>query len=301
MRPARFSRNSSIQVPRCASGGNSKSRQAAFDDLLGHIRALSEYLGTEVVVMPAPGPRGELEAPLLAAENRRAGFRQFLEAELRRLRAPLKIRILADSRAVGPTSGHELLLLMGQDWMAASSDPARLQALAARVGQQSTGAFARSALGARLAQAYRNGAGWLFAVDLKRLKRPEGEAQEAGLWAGIEDARCAIFERKPTQGGPETRAQVLFSGPRRGALSWLAPPAPMGGLEFVSREATLVLAFVVKQAIQIFEDLAASPDVARRIEEAEAKTGLDLKRELATFLGGEVVFALNGPLAPETA
>ncbi len=278
-----------------------KGKQAALDELLGRIRAFSDYLGPEVVIMLAPEPRGELGAPLVAAEIRRAGFREFLQAEIGKLPAPPKIRIFDDARAVGPASGHELLVLIGRDWAAASNNAARLQALAARLEQPSAGGFARSVLGARLAQAYRNGVGWLIAADLKKVKQPAGEAHQAGLWAGIEDARYAIFERKPSQGVSETRAQILFSGPRRGALSWLAPPTPMGGLEFISREATLAVAFVVKQPAQIFEDLASNPDVARHIREAEAKTGLDLNRELAAFLGGEAAFALDGPLAPKTA
>ena len=53
----------------------------------------------------------------------------------------------------------------------------------------------------------------------------------------------------------EARASLGFDGPRTGMAAWLADPAPMGALDYVSPEATIVTAFVVKSPSTIVDEL----------------------------------------------
>jgi len=99
------------------------------------------------------------------------------------------------------------------------------------------------------------------------------------------------------------RAVLSFDGPRHGIAAWLAAPAPMGSLDFISPEANLAAAFVVKTPAAMVDDMfamAAAHDVdfLQHKSEFEAREGIDLKHDLAEPLGGEVAFAVDGPMLP---
>ena len=63
---------------------------------------------------------------------------------------------------------------------------------------------------------------------------------------GFEDVRYLIAQRKEVGGKTENRAVVTFAEARHGVASWLAAPAPMRTLDFVTPEASFVTALVVK-------------------------------------------------------
>src|SRR5208283_4423986 len=101
----------------------------------------------------------------------------------------------------------------------------------------------------------------------------------------------------------EARATVGFDGPRTGIAAWLADPSPMGTLDFVSPEATLVTAFVVKNPVAIVDETLAlqqrSPAAAdKALADARQQTGFDVRSDLAASLGGEFAVALDGPAFP---
>jgi hypothetical protein len=77
----------------------------------------------------------------------------------------------------------------------------------------------------------------------------------------------------------------------------------MGALKFVSPDANVATAFVVKEPTLLVDDLlgfmeTASPDLRKRLRELETHNGLDLKRDFAAPLGGEFAFAIDGPVLP---
>jgi hypothetical protein len=81
--------------------------------------------------------------------------------------------------------------------------------------------------------------------------------------------------------------------------SWLAAPAPLGALDFVSPEATLAWAAAVKQPLAIIDEIAAMhPAFQQRLAEVQALLGVDLRNDLAAALGGEVAMAQDGPILP---
>src|SRR5207249_8445290 len=89
---------------------------------------------------------------------------------------------------------------------------------------------------------------------------------------------------------------------RVGIPSWLAEPAPMGSLDYVSANAEAAVSLVAKQPALMFDDLlsvlSSDPHFSSNLAEMNAKLGFDLRDDLAGALGGEMTLALDGPLLP---
>ena len=77
----------------------------------------------------------------------------------------------------------------------------------------------------------------------------------------------------------------------------------MGSLDYISADATLVAAFVVKNPAAIVEQTLALQQRSQQaadktLEDARQRTGVDVRADLANALGGEFALALDGPLFP---
>ena len=152
-----------------------------------------------------------------------------------------------------------------------------------------------------LAGAYADGVEWLVAADLRTLI-DRAELDDTGL--GFEDAKYLMVRWSESGDHPSGRAVLAFDGPRHGVASWLAAPAPMGSLEFVTADAAAAAAFVVRDPAELVDEMMAimlrrDPDALEKLEQAEQEQGFDLREDLAAPLGGEFAFALDGPLAPK--
>jgi hypothetical protein len=165
-------------------------------------------------------------------------------------------------------------------------------AVAAFAGALDSG-FQNTGLYARIAQRYREGAGLLLCADLAHLPAPPA----------LQGARYIIAEQKEVNHQMEARATVGFDGPRTGVAAWLAEPSPMGALDYVSPDATLVTAFVVKNPADIVDQTLAlqqrSPvAAAKALADARQQAGFDVRADLAASLGGEFAVVLDGPAFP---
>ncbi len=284
------------------------------EEVITHLRDFGSYLGEEVAIgVPSySGPHTTPETELVLAEVAQpAAFPAFLEQEVARLNAEAAaqgaqaaaLRIVQDPSAES-SSTRQMLLWADGDLLAASSSIDRLRTLQA-VRRGAVNPFVSEPFHARLAQAYADGAGWLAAVDLATLLSGEKNGQSAADLdrTGFGDAKYIVAERKENDGLTENRAVLSFDGPRHGIASWLAAPAPMGSLDFISPDANLAAAFVVKTPSAMVDDIfamAAAHDAtfAQHKAELEAREGIDLKRDLAEPLGGEIAFAVDGPMLP---
>jgi hypothetical protein len=192
-------------------------------------------------------------SPVFLAEVKREGFAEFLKG------AGLPL-------AVETRSGFVLF-------------SPRREALATALD----GSFQRTPFYARINEAYRQGAGLLLCADLALLapqKTPPG-------------IRYLVAEQKEIGHQMETRAAIGFDGPRTGVAAWLAAPSPMGALDYVSPDATFVMAFAVTSPAAIFDQI---PEVLSQHQGLDAR--LDVRKEAAASLGGEFAFAMDGPIFP---
>ena len=237
------------------------------EPLIEKLRAASEYLGEEIIVTAFAGPDGKMLGPVVFAEVKREGFPEFLK----RQGLPVAIETRPGVVVFGPPTG----------------------AVAAFAAALDSG-FQKTGLYARIAQRYGEGAGLLLCADLARLPAPPPQ---------LNGVRYIIAEQKEVDHQMEASATVGFDGPRTGIAAWLAEPSPMGALDYVSPDATLVTAFVVKNPAAIVDETLAlaqrSPAAAAKaLADARQQAGFDVRSDLAASLGGEFAVALDGPAFP---
>jgi len=220
----------------------------------------------------------------------------------------------AVKKAAGGRRNHnELYIWIRDDFFAASPKIESLRGLQATINAPGTNRFAGTPFYARIADVYKEGAGLIVAADLEKVigqatsdaaKVPGGQQRlELYRQTGLLNLKHFVIEQKEVKAKTQSRAVLTFNEPRRGIASWLAAPGPMGALKFVSPDANVATAFVVKEPTLLVDDLlgfmeTASPDLRKRLRELETQNGLDLKRDFAAPLGGEFAFAIDGPLLP---
>jgi ferric-dicitrate binding protein FerR (iron transport regulator) len=273
------------------------------------MREFGAHLGDEIVIAASANPKGsgEPEEPVLLAEVRDGGaFRSFLEGQLEKLDSEKKhARIVDDPMNIESGGKDEFFIWITGDLVAVSPRQDSLKSLAARM-RQGAKPFSSTPFHAQIANLYRDGAGLVIAADLDRIVmqslRKEKDAA-AAQQLGVTDLRYFIVEIKEKDGRPYNRAVVSFRENQRGITSWLAQPGPMGALEFISPDASLVAAFVVKEPTALVDDLLealkkADPKAWDDLQKFQAEQGVDLRNDFAAPLGGEYAFALDGPVLP---
>ncbi len=282
----------------------STGNEQKFHDMIEKIGALGRYLGDEVAVAMAAGKDDDCAPVLLAEVTNEASFRATLEQELANLSSGEgKPLVIVDDLAAAPEKVEGMLLYIHDGLLIASPSGAELREAAA-LAAGGNNPFTATSFHQRIAQSYRDGAGWLFAADLHTLVRKSqekgsSESQRMAESLGILDLDHFIVDRREVDGRAETRAVLTFDQPRRGVASWIAAPAPMGSLSFFSPDANLAAAFVVKSPVTILDELlAVNPEFARELAEAQSRHGFDLRNDLAAPLGGEIAVGVDGPVLP---
>jgi hypothetical protein len=296
--------------------------------ILGKIRDFGSHLGDEVTMSVQLGADGEPGGILLMSEVKdAAAFRSYLAGEVPKINAEAKhegaLRVLPeDLSQAGPDGAvksfahngpSEIVFWVHGDRLVAASSVGLVREAAANLDHPEASAFATSSFRQRIADSYRDGAGWLFAVDVESVirraskdagSRDGGEAKTAALQqTGLLDAKQFILEVKEAGDRTTTRGVLSFGQDRRGIVSWLAAPAPMGALDFMSPDASLMGSFVVKEPVLLVDDLygilsAADPEFQTKLAAFESESGVSIRDDVAATLGGEFAFAVDGPVLP---
>jgi hypothetical protein len=282
-----------------SESGNSE-HQRELDELFERIRDYGSFLGDEVAFALVGAPEaGEPSGVAFAEVLEPQAFRTFLEQEVAVFGADAPIHLVSDpSEAVAGSDG--IYLWLGDGYVVAATGAESLAAMAASLGGGAS--FAGSSLHGALADAYADGVEWIVAVDLRSVLDEADEAPEDLL--GFEDARHLLAQWSEAGERSAARAVVTFDGPRHGVASWLAAPAPMGSLEYVTGDAAAAAAFVVRDPAEMVDEMMATlldrdPEALADFERLQQEQGIDLRADLAEPLGGEMAIALDGPLAPQ--
>lgn len=280
------------------------------NELIDRLRGLGQHLGSEVVVTVASGAESGLGGPLVLAEVERPGaFAAVLAAEVEALNAASndpRLMIVTNPSAAASSSENEIFLWLAGDVFAAAVHPQQLQQLAARMAQApGSASFTESSFHGRLLESYAQGAQWIAGLDAASILGPVSAdiPQQAMQFSGLANVEHLIIERKHGDGVVHTGAVLTFADERTGALSWLAAPAPMGSLDFLSADTTFAASSVVDNPAAVVNQILGFLDEIRPgtrsiLESFEEGYGIDLENDFAAALGGEVTVAFDGPALP---
>ena len=285
-----------------------QGKGAKLGDVINQLKTFSSYLGNEIVFAVAKDG-SKYSAPVVLARVQQPGLDVFLGNEMKRLGTdgkPAALQIVLDPSTATPSPGRPFLVYLNNDFLVASPDIGELQRTVARLQESGASAFTGTPLYKQVIRSYQQGAGWLFCADMEQIiaqNVPDGNGSSKQLPPGIGDVRYLMMERREVGGKTENRAALTFASERHGMASWLAAPASMSGLEFISPDASMVNSLIIKNPRSIVQELfqiigSSDPNFAQELAKFESKTSVNVLDDITAPLGGEVTFALDGPVLP---
>lgn len=288
-------------------GDTGKTQQ--LDAMVDRLHTMSQYLGDEVVVIGLQQPSHPPANPQFAilANVQKSGLGDFL-----RQQSPGAGLVLLDESQLKTTPSSTakqpvVYALVREHEAVFSNSIATLKLLDAQLNAGPSG-FAASDFGQQIGAAYTRGAGMVLAADLHAMWNDrQGSAHNAAFeTSGMAGLRYLIAEHREQNGLPDNHLNLQFSGTRERVASWLAAPAAMASLGFVTPNAAFAAAVLAKDPRAIANDILTmatqgDPTKADDLTEAEAKLGISLRDDLAANLGGEFLLSLDGAVLPTPA
>jgi hypothetical protein len=276
------------------------------EDVLNQVKTFSSYLGDEIVFAVSKNGR-DYTAPVVLARVKQGGLEAFLETTGRKLssdQSQAALQVVRNPWTVAPATNHPLLVYVSNDLLIASPELAELQRAAMRTQSGNTSQFSATPFYQQIVHSYQQGAEWLFCADMEQIVAqnvPAGSSH--GLPPGIGDVRYLTMEHREVGGKTESHADLMFASERQGVASWLAAPASMGSLDFVSPGASMVTSAVIKNPRSIMEEIfkmigSGDANFTQHLAEFESKTGVNVLNDITAPLGGEVTMAFDGPMIP---
>ena len=269
----------------------------------------TQYLGDEIVITGNVTPKGP--SLLVVAQARKPGLKAFVDQIIKQY-APQPqppVRVLTPQQLVTAKAQGKykpLLLLVRPDFVVATTDLATLRAFNAQLNRRA-GGLATTPFGQRLAQTYPGGAQVVAGVDLQKMlaSKPQSNpmVDMALQQSGFADVKYLVMESKYAtgMGTASSNAELSFTGPRHGIASWLAGPAPLPGLDFISTDTAYAIGFMLKSPAQIFEEVmqtaeSMNPMASAGVTQMETELKINLKQDILSKFTGQFAVALDGPM-----
>jgi hypothetical protein len=284
---------------------------ADLDALVEKIHQVSKYLGDEIVIV---GSRQAKDSGFaIIADVKQGGLDDLLKQQFPASDSNPGITVLDQhsltSAKAGSKDNRGAYAVVRDREAIFSNSIATLKLINAQLSGGSSG-FETSGFGRQISAAYGRGAGIILAADIHQMignqskdLRAANRANEAVEKSGVESASYLIAEHREVNGQPENRVDLEFSGARQGLASWLAAPAPIGSLNFVTPNAAFAVAGLSKDPKAIADDLIAMavPDEDSQTNgftALEEKLQINFREDLAANLGGDFLLSLDGPVLP---
>jgi hypothetical protein len=266
-------------------------------------------LGDEVVVSGETGKTNR--NVLVVAEVRKPGLKDFLMQMQKGsdgLQPPVRIldpQELAQTR--GEAVGQQPVVLVRPDFVVAGQSVDALRSFNSLLDARTEG-FASTRFGQRLTEAYQGGSSVLMAADLHAIINQSqlGASQNQKLLdrTGFKDAKYVVWEYRHQSDRSGSQMELSFVGPRHGIASWLAAPAPLGSLDFVSPRAAIVSGVNLKNLGEIFDDIRdiaalSNPNALANVTQMEQATHINLRDDLLSLLPGEITVEADAFAEPK--
>lgn len=285
-------------------------------DFLEQFYEVSQYLGDEVAVSGETGGIYEKGAAsrklLIVAEVRKPGLKNVLEQILKegsgKSQPPVRVLDLQELAQAKSSSGAlQLVVLVRPDFVIAAQSLEAVRGFNAFLNAKTTD-FASTPFGQRLTEAYQGGTSTLMAADLHALMNqiPLGTPQNQAIFGrtGFKDAKYLVWDYRHKAQGSDSQMEISFMGPRHGIASWLAAPAPLGSLDFVSPRAAIVSSVHLKNLGELFDDIqdissSSNPNALASVTQMERAMHINLRDDLLSLLPGEITVEAQGLAEPK--
>ena len=278
--------------------------------MMGEIEAWGGELGDEIALTLQTDASGEIQEPvILSTLHRPASFGAFVTERINRISDEVgedrpNIAVI-ENDSVAPADADMYVAIRG-DLVAFTPERTRIEAFTGNLRGPSPATFVGQPFHGRLAELYVEGVEWVIGIDVASLVDADDNEDTDDSFAevlGIDSMQHIIAERKAKGDQSESRMVLTYDEPDRGLASWLAAPAPMGSLDFISPNANLVAAFAMEDSSSAVEHLLqklAGDDsqVSGWLEEFEGAGRASIIDDVSTSIGGEFAFAIDGPLLP---
>src|SRR6267154_727198 len=240
--------------------GNSNQHPTP-QELIDQIQVISQYLGDEVVITATSNEHG----PVLLAEVRQSGLKDYLQNYLADiLKSPQGTANLhvVDAQSLSSLAGNErgMIMLVRSNMLVAGGHADSVRQMSAQLDAGTT-LFSGTDFGQRITTVYSRGTETLVAANLGQIINSTHAQQgdsKALQNSGFNDIKYLIAARGESSSQEDNRITLEFNGPRHGIASWLAAPAPMGSLEYVSANAGAAVSFVAKQPALMLDDILST-------------------------------------------
>ena len=284
---------------------------AELDSMIVKLHQTSRYLGDEIVVV---GVRQNGNPGFaVIADVKQGGLDDFLRSQFPSSDSKPGLTLydessLAAARVPSQTKAGGYALIRSHEAVFSNS-LATLKQVDAQLNSGTSG-FATSDFGQQISAAYRRGAGIILAADVHQMmanrtnaQRSEHHASAAIQTTGMDGIQYLIAEHRELNGQPDNHLNLQFSGTRQRIASWLAAPAPMGSLGFITPNASVAVALLSKDPKAIADDIMNMTEPDKDAEnkgwsDAESKLQINFRDDLAANLGGEFLLSLDGPVLP---
>jgi ferric-dicitrate binding protein FerR (iron transport regulator) len=289
--------------------GNSNQHPTP-QELIDQVQVISQYLGDEVVITARASSTSNEHGPVLLAEVRQSGLKDYLQnhlADILKSRQGTANLHVMDPQSLSSLASNEhgMIMLVRPNMLVAGGDAASVRQMSAQL-DAGAALFTGTDFGQRIATVYSRGTETLVAANLGQIinsSHPQQGDLKALQNSGFNDIKYLIATRGESSGQGDNRITLEFKGQRHGIASWLAAPAPMGSLDYVSSNAGAAVSFVAKQPALMLDDIfstigASDSNFSKSLAQINSELGLDLRNDLARTLGGELTLALDGPVLP---
>jgi ferric-dicitrate binding protein FerR (iron transport regulator) len=284
-----------------------KGNTQDLNSLVEKIHDVSQFLGDEVVI--AAVGQGNQPGIAVLAQVQRSGLDAELRQQFTTTTGGLVVLDEASLSGAGATTAvHRGYALVREHEVVFSNSIATLKQFNAQLDAGASG-FAAGDFGKQIAAAYQRGAGIILAADLHTMlqnRMNRGTQSAAGERilenSGVGALQYLIAEHREANGIPQNHLNLQFSGTRQRVASWLASPAPIGSLDFVSPNAAIAVAALSKDPAAIADDIMEMASQSKGSNaswsEIDSKLQISVRDDLMANLGGDFLIALDGPVLP---